>query len=189
MFKFEKFILLRKIRELRVPYTKKRNDNSGLGVHSFKELLKSLLTLWILEEIWTWTMFSKLKALADWENPELSFFQYSAKKKNTITRNSEFSLPSIIPYVKVKFRLIIFGNRAKNSNSELGYHLTGNYEISEFSANSELLLWPNLFKVVRNKKLKILIIDNFFSCHLMIMKLCTVIELGNAYPRLKSKFL
>ena len=28
------------------------------------------------------------------------------------------------------------------------------------------------------KNLKILIIDNLFSCHLMVMKLCTVIELG-----------
>ena len=35
------------------------------------------------------------------------------------------------------------------------------------------------FKLVRNKKLKILIIDNFFFCHLKVMKLCTVIELGN----------
>ena len=34
-------------------------------------------------------------------------------------------------------------------------------------------------KVVRNKNLKILIIDNFFSCHLMVIKFCTVIELGN----------
>ena len=32
------------------------------------------------------------------------------------------------------------------------------------------------FKVVRNKDLKNLIIDNFF-CHLMVMKLCIVIEL------------
>ena len=35
------------------------------------------------------------------------------------------------------------------------------------------------FKVVR-KKMKILIIDNFFSYHLMVIKPRTVIELGNA---------
>ena len=38
------------------------------------------------------------------------------------------------------------------------------------------------------KQLKILIIDHFFSCQLMVMKLCTVIELRNIYPKLKSKF-
>ena len=27
------------------------------------------------------------------------------------------------------------------------------------------------------------------SCYFMVMKLCTVIELGNKYPKLKSKFL
>ena len=61
-------------------------------------LLKSLLTLWVLEETrQTWSIFSKLKALVDSEK--------------TITRNSEFSLPSMIPYVTVKFRVIIFGHR------------------------------------------------------------------------------
>ena len=29
------------------------------------------------------------------------------------------------------------------------------------------------------KNLKIFIIDNFFSCHLMVSKLCTVIKPGN----------
>ena len=45
------------------------------------------------------------------------------------------------------------------------------------------------FKLVRNKnKLKILIIGNFFPCHLMVMKLCTVIKLENTWPKLKLKF-
>ena len=34
-------------------------------------------------------------------------------------------------------------------------------------------------KHVVRKKLTVLIIDNFFPCHLMVMKLCTVIELVN----------
>ena len=33
--------------------------------------------------------------------------------------------------------------------------------------------------VVRNKKFRILITDNFFSCRLIMMKLCTVIKHGN----------
>ena len=37
----------------------------------------------------------------------------------------------------------------------------------------------HVFKVVRNKNLKILIINNFSCCHVMITKLCTVVELGN----------
>ena len=39
------------------------------------------------------------------------------------------------------------------------------------------------------ENLKILIIYNFFSCHSMVMKLCTVVELGNRLPKLKSNFL
>ena len=38
------------------------------------------------------------------------------------------------------------------------------------------------------KNLKRLIIDNFFSCHLIAMKLCTLIELRNTQPKLKSQF-
>ena len=34
-------------------------------------------------------------------------------------------------------------------------------------------------KVVRNKNLKMLIVDNFFFGHLMVTKPCTFIELGN----------
>ena len=40
-------------------------------------------------------------------------FQYSAKDDN-----SEFSLPSMVPYVKVKFQVIVLGYRAKLDNSE-----------------------------------------------------------------------
>ena len=42
-------------------------------------------------------------------------FQYSAKDDN-----SEFSLPSMVPCVKVKFQVIVLGNRAKIDHSELG---------------------------------------------------------------------
>ena len=69
-------------------------------------------------------MFSKLKALVDSETLRVIVFQYSAKK---VTRNSEFSLPSMIPYVKVKFRVIVFGHWAKNNNSELGI-FTSNHD-------------------------------------------------------------
>ena len=72
------------------------------GLHS--ELLKSLLTLWVLEETrQTWTMFSELKALVDSEKFGVIVFQYRAKNDN-----SEFSLQIMIPYVKVKFRVIVF---------------------------------------------------------------------------------
>ena len=54
-----------------------------------------------------------------------------------MARNSEFSLPSMIPYVKVKFQVIVFMYRAKNDKSELEIHVTGNSELSE---NSELWL-------------------------------------------------
>ena len=84
-------------------------------------------------------MFSELKALVDSDNSELSLFSTVQK---TIARNSEFSLPSMISRVMEKFRVIFFMHRAKNDNSELGIHLTGNSDISEFSENSELSLWP-----------------------------------------------
>ena len=85
-----------------------KNDNSELGKSTtFTELLKYLLTLcrlWLLEETrQTWTMFSKLKVLIDSEKFRVIVFRYTAK---TITRNSEFSLSSMIPHVKVKFRVI-----------------------------------------------------------------------------------
>ena len=39
---------------------------------------------------------------------------------------------------------------------------------------------PSRVKVVRKENFeKILIIDNFSSCYLMVMKICTVIELEN----------
>ena len=87
----------------------------------------------------------------------------------------------MIPYVKVKFRVIVFQYRAKNDNlelgiftskhdstchkkllvivfmhgakndnSELGIHLRTNSEISEFSENSELSLWPIIMVQIVN---------------------------------------
>ena len=74
--------------------------------------------MWVLEETrQTWPMFSKLKLWLTQKNFELSFFSIGQK---TITRNSDFSLPSMISYVKVKFRVIVFQYGAKNDNSELG---------------------------------------------------------------------
>ena len=49
----------------------------------------------------------------------------------------------------------------------------------QVSVHPVILPFSQVVKVVRNKKLKILSIDNLFSCHLMVMKLCTVMELGN----------
>ena len=71
-----------------------RNTESA----SFTGLLKSLLAMWVIEETrQTWPMFSELKALADSERFRVIVFQYMATE--TITRNSEFSLPSMIPCV------------------------------------------------------------------------------------------
>ena len=79
------------------------------------ELLKSLLTLWVWKETrQAWTTFSKLKALVGLEKLLSYRFQYNAKDDN-----SEFSLPNMVPYVKVKFQVIVFGYRAKIDNSEL----------------------------------------------------------------------
>ena len=86
-----------------------KNGNPELGKSTaFTELLKYLLTLWVFEEIrQIWTMFSKLKALVDSEKFQVIVFQYGAK-----TRNSEFSLPSMSPHVKVKYRVIWeYGNK------------------------------------------------------------------------------
>ena len=47
---------------------------------------------------------------------------------------------------------------------------------------------PNL-RWSETKKLKILIIDNFFFCDLMETKLCTVIEIENTLTKLKLKVL
>ena len=37
----------------------------------------------------------------------------------TPSNNSEYSLPSMVPYMKVKFQVIVFGYRAEIDNSEL----------------------------------------------------------------------
>ena len=52
-------------------------------------------------------------------------FQYSAKDDN-----SEFSLPSMVLHVKVKFHLIIFGYRAKIDNSELEIVTSKQFHVS-----------------------------------------------------------
>ena len=52
-------------------------------------------------------------------------FQYSAKEDN-----SEFSLPSMVPYVKVKFQVTVFGYRAKIDNSELGIVTSKQFHVS-----------------------------------------------------------
>ena len=69
-----------------------RNSESA----SFTGLLKSLLALWILEETrQTWPMISESKALMiHSERFRVIVFQCRAK---TINRNSEISLPSMIP--------------------------------------------------------------------------------------------
>ena len=82
-----------------------RNSESA----SFTGLLKPLLALWVLEETrQTWPMFFESKALIHSERFRVIVFQYGAK---TINRNSEFSLPSMIPRV--------------TKNSELSFLCTG----------------------------------------------------------------
>ena len=57
-----------------------KNDN--LESASFTELLKSLLTLWVLTETrQTWAMFSEFKALVDSEKFRVIVFVYRAKKR------------------------------------------------------------------------------------------------------------
>ena len=74
-------------------YQKTRTQNSESA--SFTGLLKSLLALWVLDETrQTWPMCSESKALIHSERFRVTVFQYRAK---TINRNSEFSLPSMIP--------------------------------------------------------------------------------------------
>ena len=93
---------------------------------SFTRLLKSLLVPWVLEETrQTWPMFSELKALVDSERFQVLIF----------TSKHD-------PMCHKKFRAIVFMYRAKKDNSELGLHVRTNSKISEFSKNSELLLWP-----------------------------------------------
>ena len=106
VFKFEKHHTLEKNSEFRVivyctiPKTITRNSESA----SFTGLLKSLLALWVLEEIrQTWPMFSELKALIDSERFRVIVFQYRSKNDNSelgihlrmnseISENSELSL-------------------------------------------------------------------------------------------------
>ena len=119
----------------------------------------------------TWPMFSQLKALIDSERFRVIVFQYRAKNDNSelgiftskhdpIVKvklrvivfqyrakndNSEFEIftSNHDSMCHKKFRAIVFMYRAKNNNSELGIHLRTNSEISKFSENSELSLWPS----------------------------------------------
>ena len=52
-------------------------------------------------------------------------FQYGAKNDN-----SEFSLLSMVPQVKVKFQVIVFGYRAKIDNSEIGIVTSKQFHVS-----------------------------------------------------------
>ena len=59
-------------------------------------------------------MFSKLEALVGLEKFRVIFFITVQK---IITQNFRFHF--MVPYVKVKFQVIVFGCMAKNDNSEL----------------------------------------------------------------------
>ena len=50
------------------------------------------------------------------------------------------------------------------------------------------LIFCSVLRWSETKNLKILVIDNFFSCHLKVTKLCTAIKLGSTWSKLKSKF-
>ena len=71
--------------------------------------------LWVLEE--TRKTVSELKSLVDSEKFRVIVFQYRAKNDN-----SEFSLPSMIPYVKVKFQVIVLGIRQKTITWNSDFH-------------------------------------------------------------------
>ena len=61
-----------------------------------------------------------------WLGKTLSYrFQYSAKDDN-----SEFSLPRMVPYAKVKFQVIVFGYRTKIDNWELGIVTSKQFHVS-----------------------------------------------------------
>ena len=68
--------------------------------------------------------------------------------------------------------------RTRSSTSS-AYIIT---KIGNRNLNCGLPAWCVEFqtlKVVRNKKLKLLTIDNFFSCHLIVMKFSAFTELAN----------
>ena len=100
------------------------------------ELLKSLLTLWVWKETrQAWTMFSKLKALVGLEEFWVIIFSV------------EFSLPSMVSYVKVKFQVIVFMYRTKIDNSELSLPSNSMYhrkiQTYKYRFCPELLLWKD----------------------------------------------
>ena len=68
-----------------------------------------------LERNWASLNYVFLVKGFGWLGKSLSYrFQYSTKDDN-----SEFSLPSMVPYAKVKFQVIVSGYRTKIDNSEL----------------------------------------------------------------------
>ena len=71
-------------------------------------------------------MFSKLKALVRLGKILSYQFQNSAKDDN-----SEFSLPSMVPYAKVKVQVIVFGYRTKIDIWELGIVTSKQFHVSE----------------------------------------------------------
>ena len=159
MFKFDESHTLEKNSELSFValYQKTINWNS----ESFTELLKSSLTLWVLEETrHSWTRFSELKALADSEKFLAIVFQCRAKNENWefgiftskqdhICKSKQFR-GIVFGYraknrklelgiftskhdsmCHKKIRVIVIIYRAKNDNSELGIHLRTNSDLSE----------------------------------------------------------
>ena len=72
-------------------------------------------------------MFSELKALVDLEKILSYRFQYICSAKDD---NSEFSLPSMVPYTKVKFEVIVFGYMTKIDNSEPGIVTSKQFHVS-----------------------------------------------------------
>ena len=67
-----------------------------------------------------------LERALGWLGKILSYrFQYSAKDDN-----SEFSLPSMVPYAKVKVQVIVFGYRTKIDIWELGIVTSKQFHVS-----------------------------------------------------------
>ena len=82
-------------------------------------------------------MFSKLKRLwLAWKNSELSFSVFISRAKDD---DSECSLPSMVPYTKVKFPYVklpyVFGYRKKIDNSELGIVTFKQFHVSYTNSN------------------------------------------------------
>ena len=69
-----------------------------------------------------------LSSRLGWLGKILSYrFQYTCGAKDD---NSEFSFPSMVPYTKVKFEVIVFGYRIKIDNSELKIITSKQFHVS-----------------------------------------------------------